>query len=69
MTGTAEIQYDMEGDAYFTTEEGVVHYINEFCRDMFSNDGVAYKPLSNMSSMGITVNETGEEITYEYFEA
>ncbi len=69
MTGTAEIQFDQEGDAYFMTEEGVVHYINEFCRDMFTNDGVAYKPLSNMSSMGITVNETGEEIFYEIFQA
>jgi hypothetical protein len=67
MTGTAEIQFDQEGDAYFMTEEGVVHYINEFCRDMFINDGVAYKPLSNMSSMGITVE--GEQIFYEIFQA
>lgn len=69
MKGTAEIQYDMEGDAYFVTEEGVVHYIDEFCRDMFSNDGVAYRPLCNRSSMGITVNETGDEVFYEYFVA
>ena len=70
MKGTAKIQYDGYGNPYFVTEEGIVHYVNEFCRDMWvSNDEVAYKPLSNTSSMGITVDADSEEVTYEYFQA
>ena len=69
MSGTAKIQYDGYGNPYFVTEEGTVHYVNEFCRDIFSDDEIAYKPLSNTSSMGITVDADSEEVTYEYFQA
>ena len=69
MSGIAKIQYDGYGNPYFVTEEGIVHYVNEFCRDIFSDDEVAYKPLSNTSSMGITVDADSEEVTYEYFQA
>ena len=72
MSGTAKSQYDGYGNPYFVIEEGNyrhVHYVNEFCRDIFSDDEVAYKPLSNTSSMGITVDADSEEVTYEYFQA
>ena len=66
MNGIAEIQFDMEGDPYFMVE-GIVHYLNEFCKDMFSPSEWAYKSLSNTASMGITIDEVGEEVTYQYF--
>ena len=69
MKGTAKIQYDGYGNPYFVTEEGIVHYVNEFQRDYFSDDEMAYRPLSNTSSMGITVDADSEEVTYEYFQA
>ena len=69
MSGTAKIQYDGYGNPYFVTEEGKVHYVNEFQRDYFSDDKMAYRPLSDMSSVGIIVDAENEEVTYEYFQA
>ena len=69
MSGTGKIQYDGYGNPYFVTKKGIVFYVNEFQRDYFSDDKMSYKPLSIMSSMGITVDAETEEVTYEYFQA
>lgn len=62
--GTAEIQFDQEGDAYFMVE-GTVYYLNEFMR-ADGNPGVGYKTLSNTGGIAATIGSTGEEVYFEF---
>ena len=60
--GTANIQYDQEGDAYFMLG-GEVYYLSEFYSDGFS--GTAYLSLSAFESLAISVDPENESVFYE----
>lgn len=64
--GTFEIQFDMEGDAFFHTDEGEVNYLSEFIR---IDDGRAVRSSTNSSADVIEVSEDGSEVEYylEYY--
>ena len=64
--GTFEIQFDMEGDAFFQTDEREVNYLSEFIR---LDDGRAVRSSTNSSSDVIELSEDGSEVHYylEYY--
>ena len=63
--GTFEIQFDMEGDAYFHAD-GEVNYLSEFIR---LDDGRAVRSNTNSSADVIEVSEDGSEVDFylEYY--
>jgi hypothetical protein len=64
--GTFEIEFDMDGNAFFQTDEGEVNYLSEF---MKIGDGIAVRSNTNSSADVIKVSEDGSEIDFylEYF--
>ena len=63
-----EILFDQEGGAYFFTDQDEQFYLHEFIRDVFNPaDNFAYTSISNTCSMGIRVDATGENVSYEFF--
>ena len=62
---TANISFDMEGDAYFMVGE-IAYYLNEFIKVPNGEfDGVAH--INNTGGIGITINETNEQVEYSIF--
>ena len=65
--GTAEIQFDQEGAAYFMVE-GVAYYLDEFVRaDDAPNIG--YMSLTNTGGLSANIDPTGEEVYFEFISA
>jgi len=65
--GTAEIQFDQEGDAYFMVDN-VAYYLNEFMRaDDAPN--VGYLTLTNTGGISANIDPTGEEVYFEFISA
>ena len=64
--GTFEIQFDMDGDAYFRNNEGEVHYLFEFIK---TDDGIAVRSNTNLSADVIKVSDDGSEVDFylEYY--
>lgn len=64
--GTFEIQFDMEGDAFFQTDEGEVNYLSEFIRVA---EGYAVRSATNSSADVIEFNDSCDEVDYylEYY--
>ena len=64
--GTFEIEFDMDGNAFFQTDEGEVNYLSEF---MKIGDGIAVRSSTNSSADVIKVSEDGSEVDFylEYF--
>lgn len=64
MVGFAEIQFDMEGDAFFTTDNGITFYLNEFLID---SDGKRVSHISNVAGIEVVVNDLQDEVRYKFF--
>ena len=64
MVGFAEIQFDMEGDAFFTTDNGITFYLNEFLMD---SDGKGVSHISNVAGIEAVVNDLQDEVRYKFF--
>jgi hypothetical protein len=64
MVGFAEIQFDMEGDAFFTTDGGSTFYLNEFLMD---SDGKGVSHISNVAGIEVVVNDLQDEVRYKFF--
>lgn len=65
--GTAEIQFDQEGAAYFMVE-GVAYYLDEFMR-ADGQPNVGYKTLTNTGGITASIDPTGEEVYFEFISA
>lgn len=65
--GTAEIQFDQEGAAYFMVE-GVAYYLDEFER-VDSMPNVGFMCLTNTSGISANIDPTGEEVYFEFISA
>jgi len=65
--GTAEIQFDQEGDAYFMVD-GAAYYLNEFMR-ADNTPNVGYKTLTNTGGITASIDPTGEEVYFEFISA
>ena len=64
MVGFAEIQFDMEGDAFFTTDGGSTFYLNQF---FFAPDGKAVTHVSNVAGIEVEINDLQDEVKYKLF--
>ena len=65
--GTAEIEFDMEGNAFFQVDD-VKYYLNEFMRaDDAPN--VGYLTLTNTGGISANIDPTGEEVYFEFISA
>lgn len=62
MVGFAEIQFDMEGDAFFTTDDGSTFYLNEFLMDP---DGKGVAHISNVAGIEVEINDLQDEVKYK----
>ena len=64
MVGFAEIQFDMEGDAFFTTDDGITFYLKEFVMDP---DGKGVALISNVAGIEVKINDLQDEVKYKLF--
>ena len=64
MTGFSNIEFDLEGKAFFTTEGSSTFYLEEFLMEP-GGKGVAH--ISNVAGIEITLNDDGEELHYKLF--
>jgi len=65
--GTAEIEFDMEGNAFFQVDD-VKYFLNEFMR-ADGNPGVGYLTLTNTGGISASIDPTGEEVYFEFISA
>ena len=62
---TAEIQFDMDGDAYFMVGE-IAYRLDEFIKVQHGEfDGVAH--ITNTGGIGIKIDEANEQVNYSFF--
>lgn len=62
--GTAEIQFDEKGEAYFMVDN-TAFYLNEFMR-ADDTPNVGYLTLSNIGGLSASIDPTGEEVYFEF---
>ena len=62
--GTAEIEFNAEGDAYFVTEGGMEVFLNEVMRT--ENPGTGYYTISNAGGIAVTINDSCDGVYYEF---
>jgi hypothetical protein len=62
--GTAEIQFDQEGEAFFMVDD-TAFYLNEFMR-ADDTPNVGYLTLSNIGGLSASIDPTGEEVYFEF---
>ena len=62
--GTAEIQFDEKGEAYFMVDD-TQFFLSEFMR-ADDTPNVGYLTLSNIGGLSASIDPTGEEVYFEF---
>jgi hypothetical protein len=65
--GTAEIEFDMDGNAFFMVDD-VQYFLNEFMR-ADDTPNVGYLTLTNTGGITASIDPTGEEVYFEFISA
>ena len=65
--GTAEIEFDMNGDAFFMVDE-TKYFLNEFMR-ADNSPTIGYKTLTNTGGITANIDTSGEEVYIEFISA
>jgi hypothetical protein len=65
--GTAEIEFDMDGNPFFMVDD-VQYFLNEFMR-ADDTPNVGYLTLSNTGGISASIDPTGDEVYFEFISA
>ena len=65
--GTADIEFDMDGNAFFMVDD-VQYFLNEFMR-ADDTPNVGYLTLSNTGGISASIDPTGDEVYFEFISA
>ena len=65
--GTAEIEFDMNGDAFFMVDD-TKYFLNEFMR-ADNSPTIGYMTLTNTGGITANIDPSGEEVYFEFISA
>jgi hypothetical protein len=65
--GTADIEFDMDGNAFFMVDD-VKYSLDEFMR-ADDTPNVGYLTLSNTGGISASIDPTGDEVYFEFISA
>ena len=65
--GTADIEFDMDGNPFFMVDD-VQYFLNEFMR-ADDTPNVGYLTLSNTGGISASIDPTGDEVYFEFISA